>query len=114
MGSKKDDIFGSMRFVLPEHRAVYVEHLEDQKLVPLPILEEDEIQEINELIRESIHSNQAVMVSWWKSTKGALGIVEEASGLIQKIDAIQQRIKLVSNEDVHWIHMNQLLGMKWM
>ena len=114
MGSKKDDIFGSMRFVLPEHRALYVEHLEDGKLLPLPILEEDEMQEINNMMHESIHSNQAVKVSWWRSTKGTMGIIDEASGWVQKIDTDNRRIKLMNQEEVHWINMNQLLGMRWM
>ncbi|WP_312115135.1 YolD-like family protein [Brevibacillus reuszeri] len=114
MASKKDDIFGSMRFVLPEHRVLYVEHLEDEKLVSLPILEEDEMQEINSMMHESIHSNQAVRVNWWRSTKGELGIVDEASGWVQKIDMINQRVKLMNQEEVHWINMNQLLRMRWM
>ncbi|TGV31372.1 YolD-like family protein [Mesorhizobium sp. M00.F.Ca.ET.186.01.1.1] len=112
MGSKKNDIFGSMRFLLPEQRTSYLDHLQDLKLTPQPILEEDEIQELNQNILESIHFDYAIRVRWWKETKGALGVVEEAWGWVKKIDTINQRIKLVNEEELHWISMNKLLSVR--
>ncbi|ASJ54542.1 hypothetical protein BP422_13825 [Brevibacillus formosus] len=112
MGSKKNDLFGSMRFLLPEQRTSYLDHLQDLRLTPQPILEEDEIQVLNQNILESIHFDQAITVRWWKETKGALGVVEEAWGWVQKIDTVNQRIKLANDEELHWISMNKLLSVR--
>jgi len=109
MASKKDNLFESMRFVLPEQKEAYLEHLAELQLIPQPLLEADEIEEIQQTIRDSIHFNQAIRVRWWKRTKGELGVAEEAWGWVQKIDTFQRQIKLVHDEDVHWIKLDTLL-----
>ncbi|WP_400163340.1 YolD-like family protein [Brevibacillus sp. TJ4] len=109
MPSKKDDLFASMRFVLPEQKEAYLEYVADLQLIPQPLLEADEIEEIQQTIRESIHFGQAIRVSWWRRTKGELGVAEEAWGWVRKIDPYQGQIKLVHDEEVHWIKLDQLL-----
>ncbi|WP_370647996.1 hypothetical protein [Brevibacillus sp. M2.1A] len=44
MAKKIDNLFGSSRFVLPEQRELYLSMKEDDKLVPMPILEQDELE----------------------------------------------------------------------
>jgi len=112
MGSKKNDIFSSMRFLLPEQRISYLDHLQDLNLTPQPTLEEDEIHELNQNILESIHFDNAIRIRWWKETKEGLGVVEEAWGWVKKIDTTNQRVKLVNDEELHWISMHKLLNVK--
>nr|WP_158327273.1 YolD-like family protein [Brevibacillus laterosporus] len=43
MSSKIKNLFGSSRLVLPEQREAYLQYRVDEKLVPMPILESDEL-----------------------------------------------------------------------
>ncbi|NQF16090.1 hypothetical protein HPY31_19515 [Brevibacillus sp. HB1.3] len=52
MAKKIDNLFGSTRFVLPEQCELYLQMKEDDKLVPMPILEQDEFETFDYLLRE--------------------------------------------------------------
>lgn len=60
MASKIDDLFTSSRFVLPEHRELYLEMQEEQKLAPRPEIEEDELAEMNFRIYDSVQYDYAI------------------------------------------------------
>jgi hypothetical protein len=46
MAQKIDNLFGSSRFVLPEHRELYLQQKVDDKLVPQPRIEQDELDRL--------------------------------------------------------------------
>ncbi|WP_236841237.1 YolD-like family protein [Brevibacillus formosus] len=50
-----------MRFVLPEQRELYLQVKEDDKLVTMPIVEQDELESINYIIRE-VREDYAITV----------------------------------------------------
>ncbi|MGO0062629.1 YolD-like family protein [Brevibacillus fluminis] len=52
---------GSSRFVLPEQRQAYLQFKEDQKLVPFPMLESDELASIDYLIRDSAREDNNII-----------------------------------------------------
>lgn len=112
MVSKIDNLFTASRFVLPEQREAILQLKEDQKLVPQPILEEDELAEINFRIIDSIQYDYAVAIKWWRSTKGALGVYDQAWGWVKTIDHVAKRIKLVSDEDYWWIPMDKIVSIR--
>ncbi|MFA4137708.1 MULTISPECIES: hypothetical protein [unclassified Brevibacillus] len=53
MAKKIDNLFGSSRFVLPEQRELYLQMKEDDKLVSMPILELDELETFDYLLRDA-------------------------------------------------------------
>ncbi|HZH59188.1 MAG TPA: YolD-like family protein [Metabacillus sp.] len=109
---KIDNLFAASRFVLPEHRETYLELRGDEKLIPQPILEEDELRELAFQIQESIQFDAAVTIEWWKATKGKLGICESAWGWVQKVDAANRHLKLVNDEDFWWIPLDKIASVK--
>ena len=56
----------SIRFVLPEQRALYLQMKEDGKLVTLPTIEQDELDSFYYIIRDSAREDYAITVTWWK------------------------------------------------
>lgn len=108
MASKVENIFGASRWVLPEQRALYLQMKEDEKLIPQPVLEQDELESFHYLIRDSAREDYSVTVSWWKQVKGDLGITCTMWGVVKWIDQQGQRIKLVNDEESQWISLNKI------
>ncbi|MGG4451047.1 hypothetical protein [Brevibacillus porteri] len=52
MATKIENLF-SMRFVLPEQRAMYLQMKEDDKLVAMPNVEQEELESFQYIIRDS-------------------------------------------------------------
>jgi len=102
----------SMRFVLPEQRALYLQMKEDDKLVTMPKLEQDELETFHYLIRDSAREDYASTVCWWKPTKGELGSTCEMWGVVKWIDQNGRRIKQVNEEDIQWISMDNITEVK--
>lgn len=86
MSSKIQNLFGSSRFVLPEQRAAYLQYKEDQKLMPKPILEGDQLASIDYLIRDSAREDYAITITWWNPVKNNLGTTSSMWGVIQWIE----------------------------
>jgi hypothetical protein len=106
--SKKDNLFAASRFVLPEHRELYLQLKEDEKLVPQPILEEDELSEIQYRIEDSRQYDFALTVRWWQPVKGDLGRIREMRGWVKSVDTTFKRLKLVNDENCEWIDMTKI------
>ncbi|MCM3144396.1 YolD-like family protein [Brevibacillus sp. MER 51] len=112
MAKKIENLFSTMRFVLPEQRALYLQMKEDDKLVAMPIVEQDELESLNYIICDSARSDYAVTVTWWKQVKGNLGTVCTMWGVVKWIDQNGRRIKLVTDEDSQWISTDHITAVK--
>jgi hypothetical protein len=112
MASKIENLFASSRFVLPEHRELYLQLKEDQKLVPQPMIEQDKLESFHYLIRDSGREDYAVTVSWWKPMKDDLGTICNMWGVVKHLDSNNRRIKLVNEEDAVWIDMNKIVDIR--
>ncbi|KMZ44001.1 MULTISPECIES: YolD-like family protein [Bacillales] len=111
MASKIENPF-SMRFVLPEQRELYLQMKQDERLVPMPTLELDELESFQYIIRDAAREDYAVTVSWWKQVKDSLGTICEMWGVVKWIDQNGRRIKLVTDEDSQWINMDHITDVK--
>lgn len=100
------------RFVLPEQRALYLEMQEDETLVPMPVLEQDELESMQYLIRDAAREDYAITVSWWQPTKGDLGKICSMWGVVKWIDTTARRIKLANDENVQWIPADTIIAVK--
>jgi hypothetical protein len=105
----KDDLFGSMRIMLPEHVQALAEHAFEKTLIEQPQLEDDEKMEINYILNESRQLDYAITVSWWRPVKGHLGRIEMAWGWLQVIDMVRRQLKLKNDEDVWWIDIDRIV-----
>lgn len=112
MASKVENIFGASRWVLPEQRALYLQMKEDEKLIPQPTLEQDELESFHYMIRDSAREDYAITVSWWSHMKGDLGSTCTMWGVVKWIDQQGRRIKLVNDTDVQWIDMDRIVDVK--
>ncbi|MGF9909423.1 YolD-like family protein [Brevibacillus porteri] len=81
-----------MRFVLPEQRELYLQVKEDDKLITMPIVEQDELESLNYVICDSARADYAITVTWWKQVKGNLGTICTMWGVVKWIDQNGRRI----------------------
>lgn len=102
----------SIRFVLPEQRAMYLQMKEDDKLVSMPVIEQDELETFQYVIRDSAREDYAITVTWWKLVKNELGSTCSMWGVVKWIDHQGRRIKLVSDEDSQWITIDTITDVK--
>ncbi|MGG3008451.1 YolD-like family protein [Brevibacillus parabrevis] len=102
----------SGRFVLPQQRELYLQMKEDEKLVPMPALEQDELESFQYLIRDAAREDYAITVTWWQSVKGELGTTRSMWGVVKRIDQTARRIKLVNDEDVQWVKMDCITSVR--
>lgn len=100
------------RFVLPQQRELYLQMREDEKLVPMPVLEQDELESFQYIIRDAAHEDYAITVSWWQPTKGDLGKICSMWGTVKWIDQNGRRIKLVNDEDWRWIPIDAIVAVR--
>ncbi|WP_301170997.1 YolD-like family protein [Brevibacillus nitrificans] len=103
---------GSIGKELPEQRERYLQVKEDEKLIKQPVLEQDEMESMQYLIRDSAREDYAITVSWWESVKGDLGNTCSIWGAVKWIDQQGRRIKLVNDEEIKWVSMDRIINVK--
>ncbi|MED4749973.1 YolD-like family protein [Brevibacillus choshinensis] len=112
MASKVENMFAASRFVLPEQREMYLQIKEDEKLIRQPVLEQDELESMQFLIRDSAREDYAITVTWWQPVKGELGKTCSMWGTVKWIDQNGRRIKLVNDEEIKWISLDRITDIK--
>ncbi|WP_411502960.1 YolD-like family protein [Brevibacillus centrosporus] len=112
MGSKVENVFAASRWVLPEQRELYLQIKEDEKLVPMPVIEQDELEAFQYLIRDSAREDYAITLTWWQSVKGDLGTTSNMWGIVKWLDQNGRRLKLVNDEESHWISLDKITAVK--
>lgn len=111
MASKIDNPL-SIRFVLPEQRELYLQMKADEKLVSMPMIEQDELESFHYMIKDAAREDYAITVSWWTSVKEGLGSSCEMWGVVKWIDQNSRRIKLVNDEDSQWIEIGSITDVR--
>jgi hypothetical protein len=112
MASKIENVFASSRFVLPEHRELYLQLKEDDKLVPQPVLEQDEWESFHYLIRDSGREDYAITIFWWKPVKEELGTICSMCGVVKHLDSNTRRMKLVNDQETVWIDVDKIVDVR--
>jgi len=112
MSKKINDLFGSMRMMLPEHKEGILQKKSEKQLVEKPVIEEDAFDEMNFRILDSIQYDYAITVHWFKHIRGDLGEIETVWGVVKEIDAVNMRFKLINDEDVWWIRVIDVIGVQ--
>ncbi|MGG1664475.1 YolD-like family protein [Brevibacillus sp. NRS-1366] len=110
MSKKINDLFGSMRILLPEHRSAIISHGEESRLEKKPDVDEDDFGEMCFRIYDSTQYDYAINVKWLQSVKGNLGTLEETWGVVKEIDVNRKQFKLVSDWNSEWIKIESLVS----
>ncbi|TQK73509.1 YolD-like protein [Brevibacillus sp. AG162] len=108
MAKKIENLFGPSRFVLPEQRELYLQMKEDDKLVPMPILGQDELESFHYQFRNAGRENYAVANTWWKHKENSIGTTCRMWRKVEWVDTNSRKVKLLTDEDVQWIPMDTI------
>lgn len=94
----------SSRMMLPEHREQLLEERRKQQEFAPPILDDDQLQEINRVIVKSIEEKRAITVIYTEKYGPA-----EFWGWIQKIDSHKGWLKIINDEDTLSLSFKRIL-----
>ncbi|MBB2483461.1 YolD-like family protein [Bacillus sp. APMAM] len=97
----------SSRMMLPEHREQLLEEKRKQQEYKPPLLDNDQLHEINCVIVKSIEQERAVTVTYAEKYGPA-----KFWGWIQKVDTIEGWLKIVNDEDVLKLSFKRVLQVK--
>jgi hypothetical protein len=105
--SKKENLFAASRFVLPEHREMYVRiKAEERRYVP-PQLDEEQQAELSEEIWRAVQTGCGVYVTYCDGEAP-----RQRFGHIAHIDPGSGRLKLKTAEETLWIPFARLLQVR--
>ncbi|MCB5235597.1 MAG: YolD-like family protein [Niallia nealsonii] len=94
----------SSRMMLPEHREQLLAEKRKQKEFNPPVLDENQLEEINYVIVNSIKQERAIRITYADKYGPA-----DFSGQIQKLDSIEGWLKITNNEQNLSIIFKQIL-----
>jgi YolD-like protein len=91
-------------FFMTEHTEALKDYVKEQQRQQQPILDEQKLQEMNELIAESMENNSPVR---FKVYNKHLGTFECISGKVHYVDTIKQEFRIKDRDDsIHLIDFN--------
>ncbi|GAE34372.1 YolD-like family protein [Halalkalibacter akibai] len=91
-------LWESSRMFLPEHKQALLQRKEELKKVEKPSLDEQELEEISQIVLDSLKHELDVKVTYWKD-----GFFRELTGIIDKVDLQLKRIKVKIGEEIDFI-----------
>ncbi len=105
--SKKENLFAASRFVLPEHRELYLQLKEEQIRYIPPALDEQEKAELSQRIWEAYQAKKAMRLVYYDGREA-----QELQGLITHIDQAARRVKIGTMQGARWVSFDALLEAK--
>lgn len=76
---------------MPQQYEILDQYIDDQNKTDMPLLSQEQLEYINDIINEKIANNYFCTISYWDN-----GYIKDASGIIKKIDTINEIIFLIS------------------
>lgn len=70
---------------LPIQYEMIEQYVEDQNKIEMPLLSQEQLEIMNDIINEKIATNSFCTISYWKN-----GYIKNVSGFIKKIDTINE------------------------
>ncbi|WP_139489767.1 YolD-like family protein [Brevibacillus dissolubilis] len=102
--SKKDNLFAASRFVLPEHREMYLRVKEAQTRYVPPELDADELAELSGRIWQASQEKAEIKITYYDG----LG-EKQVKGHVAHTDPVTHRVKIRTAEGVEWVPYAHLL-----
>ncbi|MBD3858750.1 YolD-like family protein [Bacillus sp. 28A-2] len=97
----------SSRMMLPEHREQLLAQKRKKKEYTPPQLSTDQLEEMNFLITQSITEDRAICMTY-----AASGIKKQFWGWVKAIHYETQRMKIVNDEDVLNLPLQQIVAIE--
>ncbi|MFE6076720.1 YolD-like family protein [Paenibacillus sp. NPDC057886] len=98
-------VYEGSRIILPEHREAYVKAMSEQERRGKPVLDEQELQLIEDVLMESFHEHTTVTLTVFNPFDD-----EVLRGVVTAIDKPNRRIKLVRGaEDYSWPKIEEII-----
>ncbi|UFJ42009.1 YolD-like family protein [Brevibacillus humidisoli] len=102
--SKKENLFAASRFVLPEHREIYLQMKQEQVFYVPPQLDEHQRAELASRLWQAFQEKQEVEVTCY-DRRGP----RQVRGVILHMEQVTRRIKLRTDQGTEWISVDHLL-----
>lgn len=108
MGKKLLDngLFESSRMILPEHKEAWIRREESKKVRTKPVLDDQEVQQIEYLLVESFNKRIPVVLTIFDPIED-----QRVIGVVTSINTYLREIKLVIFEDDwQWIKLKDIIS----
>lgn len=94
---------------MPQQYEILDQHIEDQNKIDMPLLSDEQLQEINEKVHEKIQKNRVADVSYWEN-----GYVYTLQCFINKIDILEGSmiIKKIDNQGIVKLTLNSIVSIE--
>lgn len=102
--SKKDNVFVASRFVLPEHREMYLRIKEEERRYVPPELDQDQLGVLSEQVWQAFQTESIVTVTYYDGRQP-----RRLSAHVVHIDQAARRLRLRAGAENHWIPFARLL-----
>ncbi|GAA4716139.1 YolD-like family protein [Brevibacillus fulvus] len=106
--SKKENLFAASRFVLPEHRELYLRIKEEEARYRPPDLDEEQQAELSEQVTAAFQQQVRVRLTYYDGRTA-----RQCRGHVVHLDQAARRIKLRSDEQVIWIPFVAVLELRF-
>lgn len=97
----------SSRMMLPEHVEAILEYNEEIKKEKKPVLDEQELEQIQIIIMESLQYTVDVKITYLEG-----GYFEELIGVVSKVDMQLKQIKLETEDDYFYVFINCIVAVE--
>lgn len=102
--NRGNKLWESNRMFLPEHRQALLNRKLKQREVQSPILDQDQFEEINRIIVESIERDQSLIITY-SDIYGP----EKFGGWITKINRYENWLRIINDEDFLVIEFEKII-----
>ncbi|KZE47303.1 hypothetical protein AV540_19570 [Brevibacillus parabrevis] len=102
--SKKENVFVASRFVLPEHRDMYLRAKEEERRYVPPELDQEQLGAMSELIWQGFQANNLLKLTYFDGREP-----RHLSAHVVHIDQAARRLKLKTGDGFHWLSFACLL-----
>ncbi|MDF9410797.1 YolD-like family protein [Brevibacillus halotolerans] len=103
--SKKENLFATSRFILPEHRELYLRMKAEQERYCPPDLDEEERASISATLFQGLQQKRLLTLRYYDDTGEQCMI-----GHALHVDPVSQRLKLQTKHGVSWISCQTILA----
>ncbi|PAE21951.1 hypothetical protein CHH80_03375 [Bacillus sp. 7504-2] len=93
----------SSRMMLPEHKELLIKMGKDKEKVPKPALDEQELEQININIYNSLNYTMPIKVIIWKD-----GYFKGIEGIVDKIDYVTKTLLIDTDKEILKLSINDI------
>lgn len=77
---------------MPQQYEILDQYIENQNKIDMPLLSEEQLESINDIIKKKIETNSFCTINYWDN-----GYIKQLSGIIKKVDTINEVVCLTSD-----------------